>query len=59
MSVSLKDDIALALRSHGNGSKLKIETLEKMVHAVQRNGSLGKLYSFIASNFVTLKINEL
>ena len=42
MTVSLKDDIALALRSHGNGSKLKIETLEKMVHAVQRNGSLGK-----------------
>jgi len=41
MTVSLKDDIALALRSHGNGSKLKIETLEKMVHAVQRNGSLG------------------
>lgn len=41
MSVSLKDDIALALRSTGHGAKLKIDTLDKMVTVVERSGSLG------------------
>ena len=42
MTVSLKDDINLAMRSTGHGAKLKIDTLEKMVTVVEKTGNLGK-----------------
>jgi len=41
MTVSLKDDINLAMRSTGHGAKLKIDTLEKMVTVVEKTGNLG------------------
>ena len=42
MTVSLKDDINLAMRTTGHGAKLKIDTLEKMVTVVEKTGNLGK-----------------